>query len=289
VDHPDSSGSLRNIIMPRPTLLQTNTDDGDAVARSFINQHNFQPLETPVELLSDYHHIIVTQLDKPSHPEFPAVCSSLLKALELREKFMGASGATSGSPPKKGSPAEWSTAWHNGVVQVSSGGSSVPAPPTYEEFASNLKWLNEFVFSDSRSRALAKRRLEILEMYYSAHVMMNNVYETEEMKSCASDFNTAPKVDNHIHAAAAMTAAEFLRFLRTKVATDGSKVVMRKNGEESTLQELLTKHCRRSSSAMVQATPRNPSAFNADALDMQATVKVFQRFDNFNDTYNPFG
>ena len=26
-----------------------------------------------------------------------------------------------------------------------------------------------------------------------------------------------------------------------------------------------------------------------DSLDVEATVQMFQRFDNFNDSYNPFG
>ena len=186
---------------------------------------------------------------------------------------------------------QWSMAWCHGVAVVTSDfGRKVPTPPDYEEYAQNLKWLNNFVFNKGPSRSLAKRRLKILEMHYNTHVMMNESYEVEESKHLASDFNAVPKVDNHIHAAGSMTAAEFLDFLKTKVVTDGSKVVMRKDGEE-TLKQLLMKHCRRDESCASRppARPRNPSAFNADSLDMQATVKLFQRFDNFNDSYNPFG
>jgi len=88
------------------------------------------------------------------------------------------------------------------------------------------------------------------------------------------------KIDNHIHAASAMTQNEMLQFIRTKFIEEaGTKVMDDKDGgEPHTLQECLE-----------ACGIKDPATLTTDKLEMGASAKMFHRFDAFNDAYNPFG
>jgi AMP deaminase len=105
---------------------------------------------------------------------------------------------------------------------------------------------------------------------------LNEAFEEESIKSDDSDFSTVMKVDNHIHAAAAMTLSEMLTFIRSKWVTEADVIVL-ENG--TSLHD-----------CMVQCGISDPSKLTTEKLEMSGnSSKIFHRFDSFNDTYNPMG
>ena len=56
---------------------------------------------------------------------------------------------------------------------------------------------------------------------------MNTQVETEEQSNLlGTDFYRTMKIDNHIHAAAANSAKQFVDFVRNKLKTEGDTVVL---------------------------------------------------------------
>jgi hypothetical protein len=259
--------------------------------------------------------------------------------LVLREKYQTVP-AIERIEGKAGS--EYSVEWRDGVMNISTGGIQLPPPPSYAEFEKDLQWLKDTAGDDKQMETFARQRLEMLDLQYDFHRLANSIYEQEEIKGTANDFNSVPKVDNHIHAAAAMTGQEFLSFLRRKFQEDGDEVVVCKKTkqldedgieeeweERLTLSQLITRHdqvgpegpkmgagdggsggmccfkkgegesvdggglpsSRRQSDLWLAKklhAEQAASHLTADRLGMQAEkAKVFRRFDNFNDTYNP--
>ena len=111
------------------------------------------------------------------------------------------------------------------------------------------------------------------------HVLLNGSVENVEAKSVPyRDFYRVRKCDNHIHHTAAFTQQMFLHFLQRKAKESGDEVVMedKKTKEDVTLTQLFDK------------LDIDPGHLSMDILGMRAS-HAFQRFDNFNASYNPSG
>jgi AMP deaminase len=81
------------------------------------------------------------------------------------------------------------------------------------------------------------------------------------------------KIDNHIHAAAAPSARQFVEFVRTKLENEGDTVV---SEDGQTLQEVFENAGLKSDHLTI------------DAFNVLADHSTYQRFDNFNSKYSPF-
>jgi AMP deaminase len=125
------------------------------------------------------------------------------------------------------------------------------------------------------TRTFAFRRLRILDMNYDFHTLMNEKHELNGTRHDKADFNKAMKVDVHLHAAAAFTKEELISFIKQKMITDNDQVV---SEDGMTLNEVLKKY-----------DINDVNEVTTDRLDVSASTSMFHRFDNFNDSYNPFG
>jgi AMP deaminase len=125
------------------------------------------------------------------------------------------------------------------------------------------------------TRSFAFRRLRMLDVNYEFHTLMNETLELEGTRDDLADFESVTKVDNHIHAAGGFTRAELLNFIKRKAREDGDRVV---TSDGKTLVE-----------ALAESGIDDPEGITIDKLDVAATASMFHRFDNFNDSYNPFG
>jgi AMP deaminase len=117
-------------------------------------------------------------------------------------------------------------------------------------------------------------------MNYDFHKKLNNYYEEAGTKNDSADFITITKVDNHIHAASSMRRDEMLQFMKDKYYQEGDLIVTKDDEGDVTLKDSLNS--------------MNDEAFDieritTERLDMAASAKMFHRFDNFNDSYNPMG
>mmetsp|Transcript_7480 Transcript_7480/g.22076 ORF Transcript_7480/g.22076 Transcript_7480/m.22076 type:complete len:868 (+) Transcript_7480:107-2710(+) len=202
-------------------------------------------------------------------------------------------------PPKSGfavGPAGGATMmkWLDGVVTLVAAGEEpvgFKSPPSYEEFSADL--VDALEFTNSKvATTVANYRLSMLEANFELHRLVNDAYEVESTRCDPQDFDTQMKVDNHIHAASSMTRREMLTFIREKVDKDTEKVVLEtKDGEKTTLAAAFLA----ATTAGFDIDPATVDLhehldnISTETLDVAASAKMFQRFDNFNDSYNPFG
>lgn len=121
------------------------------------------------------------------------------------------------------------------------------------------------------------------------------------------------KIDNHIHAASAMTEVEYWRLseaikllrqvqarnlIRKFAERDWDRPVLDRDGQEITLGQLLEeKGFERGECGSIDKVHGNAHCvvsdkvhyITADRLSHAADATMFHRFDNFNDSYNPMG
>jgi len=103
---------------------------------------------------------------------------------------------------------------------------------------------------------------------------MNGPIESlEQGNLLGTDFFRTLKIDNHIHAAGAPTARQFVNFVTNKLETEADTVIS-KDGK--TLGQVF------------EEAGIDKDHLTIDAFDVLADYSVYQRFDNFNAKYSPF-
>lgn len=148
--------------------------------------------------------------------------------------------------------------------------------PTLDDFHTHLRELRA-ICSGPEVKEYAHKRLENLDHKFRLHLALNHENEagtTEDRQSSNRDFYQATKVDTHIHMAAGMTPKQILKFVLAKLKESGDDIAMKKNDEIITLGQLFSK---------AGITPN----LTVDQLNVQADHTLFERFDNFNNKYNP--
>ena len=152
-------------------------------------------------------------------------------------------------------------------------------PPSFDEFTADLEDLWKFSTSKA-ANTMSYHRLSLLKMNYDFHKLLNNYYEESGTKNDSSDFISITKVDNHIHAASAMRRDEMLQFMKDKYYKEGNLVVTKDKDEDITLKESMN---------LGNDENFDIERITTERLDVAASAKMFHRFDNFNDSYNPMG
>ncbi|EPY19670.1 AMP deaminase [Strigomonas culicis] len=148
--------------------------------------------------------------------------------------------------------------------------------PTLDDFHKDLKELQDICRS-AAVKEFAHKRLENLDHKFRLHLALNHANEagtTEERQSSNRDIYQATKVDTHIHMAAGMTPKQILQFVLRKFEENADDIAMKKGDEIITLGKLFTK----------TGITKN---LTVDQLSVQADYTLFERFDNFNNRYNP--
>ncbi|KEP67238.1 UNVERIFIED_CONTAM: AMP deaminase [Hammondia hammondi] len=151
--------------------------------------------------------------------------------------------------------------------------------PDVHQFLRGLKDVMTAV-QNPACKSFCYKRLKYLEEKFNLHLMFNSPAEVTETKcNFHRDFYNVRKVDTHIHHSACMQQKHLLRFIRKKYRTEPETVVAKtRDGKEQTLMELFH-------------TEVGIGAHDAsiDHLNVHALGSCFQRFDLFNQKYNPFG
>lgn len=144
---------------------------------------------------------------------------------------------------------------------------------TVEEFERDYKKTTEMV-TQGFMRSYCFQRLQLLSSAFRTHVTMNAPMESlEQGNLLGTDFFRTLKIDNHIHAAGAPTAKQFVNFVTNKLETESDTVV---SSDGKTLGEVF------------QDAGLDKDHLTIDAFDVLADYSVYQRFDNFNAKYSPF-
>lgn len=150
--------------------------------------------------------------------------------------------------------------------------------PTLDDFHKDLLALKD-ICAEADVKEFSEKRLENLDHKFMLHLALNHANEagtTEDRLSSNRDFYQATKVDTHIHLAAGFTPKQMLRFVLKKLKESRDDIAMKKSEEIITLGQLFAK----------SGITEN---LTIDQLNVQADHTLFERFDNFNNKYNPLG
>ena len=148
--------------------------------------------------------------------------------------------------------------------------------PTIEDFHRDLLEIKATA-ENPVVKDFAHRRLEFLEHKYRLHLALNHANEagmTADQATTNRDIYQATKVDTHIHMAAGMTPRQMLQFVVRKLEDNSDDIAMKKGNNILTLGRLMRDCC----------ITKN---LTVDQLNVQADHTLFERFDNFNNKYNP--
>ncbi|KAM9519868.1 AMP deaminase 1 [Guaruba guarouba] len=149
--------------------------------------------------------------------------------------------------------------------------------PSLEHFIDDMNFLLALI-AQGPVKTYAHRRLKFLSSKFQLHEMLNEMDEMKELKNNPHrDFYNCRKVDTHIHAAACMNQKHLLRFIKKSYFVDADRIVYDAKGKQLTLKQLF------------QKLNLHPYDLTVDSLDVHAGRQTFQRFDKFNDKYNPVG
>lgn len=145
--------------------------------------------------------------------------------------------------------------------------------PTVEDFHADYSNFVEMV-SEGAVRSFCFQRLQMLSTSFKMHTTINGSIEQQAQNNLlGNDFYQTLKIDNHIHAAAAPSAKQFVSFVRNKLETEGDEVV---SPEGKTLKQTFAE------------AGLDKDHLTIDAFNVLADYSVYQRFDNFNSKYSPF-
>ncbi|KAJ1610157.1 adenosine monophosphate deaminase 2 [Cryptosporidium canis] len=150
---------------------------------------------------------------------------------------------------------------------------------TVHEFIRCLRRIMSLVHSPI-VKSFTYYRLKFLLQSYQLYSLFNGRYENElTKKNIRTGFYNVYKVDTHVHHSACMSQQHLLKFIRKCYNSDKDRVVFyNSDNVPSTLEQVFNKvfGCDYQSNTI-------------DHLNMDAIRNCFQRFDRFNEKYNPFG
>jgi len=150
--------------------------------------------------------------------------------------------------------------------------------PTLKEYYLDAEFILNSVVNSGPGRTLAYRRLKYLQAQFGLYQLLHSNRESEEQRKAPHrDFYNVRKVDNHVHHSAAMNCKHLLRFIKTKLKTSPTDIVICRDEKYLTLKEVF------------QSLNLTAYDLNIDKLDMHAHQDSFHRFDRFNLKYNPVG
>lgn len=227
------------------------------------------------------------------------ICSHLRRCLELRERYMDASGQlmnpkdrwTLADIEAAGRALDPSTIPGPNGTQYAMSESGVFGPviitndlsitenriPTVQEYYADFEAISQLC-ADGPTKTWSFRRLRLLSSHFQLHLLQNEQAEREQQKRVRHrDFYNVRKIDTHVHHSSSMNCKHLLRFIKSKLREAHGDVVTFRDGQHLTLQQVF------------DSLHLTAYDLSIDALDMHAHKDSFHRFDRFNLKYNPLG
>lgn len=135
------------------------------------------------------------------------------------------------------------------------------------------------IVTNGTARTFCHQRLMMLQQRFDLHETEQGDVELREMgrgQMASIDFFKVGKVDNHIHLAAAFHAGKFSEYVKTKLTHEADTVVAVDGGTPKSLSQLF------------REAGLDETQLGLDAFHLLADHSLYQRFDRFNDRYNPW-
>jgi len=208
-------------------------------------------------------------------------CKNIEKCRSLRKKYFGRDGAVVQEEILKASMENKNLTFEmgeDGVMEIYHAEdvdkqNKLSVVPSVEEFEQDYRRMTEMV-NEGFMRSFCFQRLQLLSSAFRTHTTMNASMEAHEQGNLlGTDFFRTLKIDNHIHAAGAPTAKQFVNFVANKLETESDTVI---SSDGKTLGQVF------------QEAGLDKDHLTIDAFNVLADYSVYQRFDNFNAKYSPF-
>eukprot|EP01112_Ceratiomyxa_fruticulosa_P012622 TRINITY_DN3504_c0_g2_i1.p1 TRINITY_DN3504_c0_g2~~TRINITY_DN3504_c0_g2_i1.p1 ORF type:complete len:1316 (+),score=284.18 TRINITY_DN3504_c0_g2_i1:786-4733(+) len=229
-----------------------------------------------------FTRLVVQYKDKPINQDTIKACALINQALDLRKKWLFKK-CTEDWEEKKPLPeienlSEVEFVSNNGVIYPAtrSKGSIFQPIQTINEFIHDLLCI-QCCISTGPVKTYTYYRLKLLDVKFRLHTLLNRDAEKRANQLDSKDWDKIMKVDTHVHLASAMTRKHLIDFMMKKFETSKDEVVFSQNGNTETLSQVF------------ERLTLNGEHLSIDALDVFAGAATFQRFDQFNSKYNPFG
>ncbi|XP_004689678.1 PREDICTED: AMP deaminase 1 [Condylura cristata] len=317
----DAQGRRKRHFHGRKTVNLSVPQSETASAQMF-HIHEYISSSPTYQTVPDFQRVQITgdYASGVTVEDFEMVCKGLYRALCIREKYMQKSFQRFPKTPSKYLRNIEGEAWvanenfypaftppvkkgenpfrtddlpenlgyhlqmKDGVVYIypseAAAGKDEPKPlpyPNLDTFLDDMNFLLALI-AQGPVKTYTHRRLKFLSSKFQVHEMLNEMDELKELKNNPHrDFYNCRKVDTHIHAAACMNQKHLLRFIKKSYQVDADRVVYSTKDKNLTLKELFAK------------LKMHPYDLTVDSLDVHAGRQTFQRFDKFNDKYNPVG
>lgn len=210
--------------------------------------------------------------------ESERACVQIQEARELRQKYYGCNGSKTASDEFLTEENLQFGFGKEGIIEIYRASDvdkldNLIQVPNEDEFHKDYHRLVN-IANDGSVRSFSFQRLQLLSSAFRMHNTMNGPAEAAEQSNLlGTDFYRTFKIDNHIHAAAAPTARQFVDFVTRKLETEPDAVV---SPDGKTLREVFTE------------AGIDKDHLTIDAFNVLADYSVYQRFDNFNAKYSPF-
>jgi AMP deaminase len=209
--------------------------------------------------------------------EHERACKYIQECRQLRKKYFGSESSIIQSDRLKDEVLTFHLG-EDGVMEIylandTERKNNLVVVPDVEEFGEDYNRMVEMV-SEGFMRSYCFQRLQLLSSAFRTHTTMNGPTESlEQGNLLGTDFYRTMKIDNHIHAAGAPSAKQFVSFVEKKLETENDTVVS-KDGK--TLGQVF------------KEAGLDKHHLTIDAFNVLADYSVYQRFDNFNAKYSPF-
>ena len=133
-----------------------------------------------------------------------------------------------------------------------------------QEFINDLTELNGIIRTGAVI-TFAHQRIRILRNQFRLHISINSHEEHKELQQHHVDVYNIPKVDNHIHLAAAFPPKMIIEYFKEKLLTNGNDEI----ADGIKLKDVM-----------------NSDNITSEKLGIHANQETFLRFDRFNYKYN---
>ncbi|EFA76108.1 AMP deaminase [Heterostelium album PN500] len=278
-------------------------EDGDGhqfTYRNFMEEdkriNSFTFSQAKQDQQHTFQRIILTNENEKDIAEYVDVCQELLKAINLRNRYIfhpkiwKEDAPPSDRPPYNpfttapSQPSEHTFKAVNGVYYVYANEQDEledkPLHQIYSTLNSYYKDINRLMqfCSDGPAKTFSFKRLRLLESKYNMHILLNDSAEIAHQKSAPHrDFYNVRKVDTHVHHSSSMNQKHLLKFIKRKLKDSPNEVVIFRDDKYLTLSEVF------------KSLNLNVDELSVDTLDVHADNNTFHRFDRFNLKYNPCG
>jgi AMP deaminase len=232
---------------------------------------------------TDFPSVHVIRSGYNTNEETKAAIHKLNRAIELRHKFVSHSVKT----PKRYNIdlelerlANHSIEFHGGIFQIKRDNDEnvLKCSIEWDEYLTHYTELIKII-EDGPVKSLSYERMKLLELRFKLHLLLNREREKEASVYDPKDFDTVTKVDTHIHLAAAMTEKHLTEFIKTKLREFPDEIVQIGKSGKETLKEVFQR----------EGLDNHGIELTANIIDVHAGDTTFNRFDNFNNKYNPGG